>query len=259
MTLIDSAAEFTLSPPENLRDLGGIQIAGGVVRSGFALRSDDLALADARSAAQLVEAGLTTVIDLRSTHEVQLTGRGPLGEHRVSYHHVPFMASIGDASLEADDVERFMDQSTFAPMYVRMFEDAAPQIVTALAIIAYAPGTVAFHCAAGQDRTGVLAAALLLALGADPDGIVTDYGRTGARSAAVVERIGPVMRPLLARYGLDLNAAARKAVRAEFSSEPMRGLLATLSAKYSDPLEPLRTAGLSESLVRRLRERALAA
>lgn len=261
MTLIDTTV-VPFSPPVNLRDLGGIRTDGGPVRRGFAVRSDDLAIASPASIDALVAAGLTTVVDLRSSDEVALTGRGPLGAHgTVTYHHVPFLASIGDAADESADAAARprtnpLAQPTFERMYLRMFEGAAPHIVTALAVIAHAPGTVAFHCAAGQDRTGVLAAALLLAIGAKPDDIVEDYARTGVNSSAIMQRIAPVMTPLLAAHGLELDEAARAAARAEFSPAPMRGLLTRLAERHGDPLAPLRRAGLTPGLTDRLRERA---
>ncbi|MFI2364345.1 tyrosine-protein phosphatase [Promicromonospora sp. NPDC019610] len=262
---------LTLSAPVNLRDLGGIPVAGGVVREGFALRADDLALVTGDVARGLVDGGVRAIIDLRSTDELGVTGRGPLGTHsNVTYHHVPLLADIGVAAGEpgarpagsgatpAGMAAEMMDQTRFGRMYLRMYEGAAPQIVTALAIIAHAPGTVAFHCAAGQDRTGVLAASLLLALGADQDHIVADYVRTGENSAAVLARISPVMRPLMSRFGIELDAAALAAVGTEFSPAPMRELFAALTERHGDPLAPLRAAGLTDGLVAQLRARALA-
>lgn len=242
-------ADLVLSAPVNLRDLGGVPVAGGSVRSGFAIRADDLSVVDQQTAEDLVVDGLTAIIDLRSIDEIELTGRGPLGRMPVTYHHVPFMASIGDAGPEAHD------QTQFGTMYVRMFEAAASRIVEALAIIAHAPGAVAFHCAAGQDRTGVLAASLLLALGASEDAIVADYVRTGENSDAIMARLEPTIGRLMAKFGFDLDEAARAAVRKEFSPEPMRTLLASLG---EDPLQALRQAGLTDGLIAQLRARAVA-
>ncbi|GAA2226779.1 tyrosine-protein phosphatase [Promicromonospora sukumoe] len=261
-----SIPALTLSAPVNLRDLGGIPVDGGVVRPGFALRADDLALVTDDVARGLVDGGVRAIIDLRSTDELGVTGRGPLGTHsNVSYHHVPLLADIGQAADQSAGtagahpaaVAEMMDQTKFGRMYLRMYEGAAPQIVTALAIIAHAPGAVAFHCAAGQDRTGVLAASLLLALGADQDDIVTDYVRTGENSAAIMARISPVMRPLMSRFGIELDEAALAAVSTEFSAEPMRELFAALTERHGDPLAPLRAAGLTDGLVAQLRARAL--
>lgn len=69
--------------------------------------------------------------------------------------------------------------------YADMVDRSAAEIVTALGIIAHAPGATAFHCAAGRDRTGVLAAMLLLALGASDEDIVADYARTDENLAAI--------------------------------------------------------------------------
>ena len=251
MTLIDTI-DLPLSAPVNLRDLGGIPVLGGSVRPGVAIRADDLSIVDLETASSLVADGLTTIIDLRSVDEVEFTGRGPIGSLPVTYHHVPFMTSIGEASAEA------LDQTKFGSMYVRMLDAAAPRIVQALAIIAYAPGAVAFHCAAGQDRTGVLAASLLLALGAEPEAIVADYVRTGDNSEAIMRRLEPTIGRLMAKLGLDLDEAARAAARAEFSPEPIRGLLAHLGAGGTDPLAALRGAGLTDDLIARLKERAVA-
>jgi protein-tyrosine phosphatase len=246
--------DLVLSAPVNLRDLGGIAVDGGVIRDGFAIRTDDLSVVTAEVAAGLVDRGLRSVIDLRSMDEVAMTGRGPLAGHaEVAYHHIPFLGSIGQAMGDTPPT-----QATFGEMYVRMVDRAAPQIVSALAIIAHSPGTTAFHCAAGQDRTGVLAAALLLALGAEHEDIVADYARTGENSAAIQERIRPVVGVLMTRLGFDLDRFAQAAQRTEFSDAPMRALLATLTERHGDPLAPLREAGLTEGLIRRLRERAIA-
>lgn len=254
MTLIDDTA-IALTAPANLRDLGGIPVAGGAVRSGFAIRADDLATIDADSADDLVAAGLSAIIDLRSAEEVALTGRGVFGTLPVSYHHVPFLASIGEAGVDGTDIT---DQSRYGRMYIRIVEGSPHRVVEALAVLAFAPGTVAFHCAAGQDRTGVLAAVLLLALGAETDDIAIDYARTGENKAAMTERLRPTIGRLMARLGVDLDAAARAAGEASFSPEPIRELIAFLTEAHGDPLRPLRDAGLTDGMIERLRERALA-
>lgn len=257
MTLTDRISAghpIELSDPVNLRDLGGIHTASGPIRSGFAIRTDDLAIVTDAYAETLVADGLRAVIDLRSPDEVAFTGRGPLGAHAsVNYHHIPFLADIGTAADEGQ-----FDQRGFGRMYVRMVEAAAPQIVTALATIAFSPGTVAFHCAAGQDRTGVLAAALLLALGTDTEDIVADYLETGPNTTAIAQRVAPMIAPLMAKLGLDLDGAATAALRWEFSDVPMRALLDELG-RHDDPLQPLRDAGLTDGVITRLRERAVGA
>lgn len=255
MTIAD--LELTLSAPVNLRDLGGIPVSGGAVRPGVAIRTDDLAYVTTEIAAELVDAGLTAVIDLRSPMEVAVTGRGPLGEYPVSYHHLPLIADVG-RTMGEDAPE--LSHDAMGRMYLRMVEVAAPQLVTALNVIAHTPGAAAFHCAAGRDRTGVLAAMLLLALGAADDDIVADYARTGDNMVAIMQRTAPVMGAMWRALGFDTAALSSTDALLEGSMDvSMRSLLDTLRAQHGDPLAPLRAAGLSDATIARLRERAVAA
>jgi protein-tyrosine phosphatase len=246
-----------LSTPVNLRDLGGTPIAGGVVRPGLAIRADDLSVIGPDDAAGLVEAGLTTVIDLRTNDEAEITGRGPLAGLAVAYHHLPLMASIGQGMPQ--DVAFAIDHVQMGEMYAGMVERAASQLATALSIIALAPGATAFHCAAGRDRTGVLAALLLLTLGAADDDIVTDYARTDPNMPAIQQRMKPVMGVLLARLGFDLDDMASLTLSDEPMDISMRIMLARLRERHGHPLAPLRAAGLGDEIIARLRARALSA
>ncbi|PRB14733.1 tyrosine-protein phosphatase [Microbacterium sp. MYb62] len=255
MTIIDTG--LVLSAPVNLRDLGGIAIDGGVLREGLAIRTDDLAYVTSEVADELVARGLTAIIDLRSPLEVSVTGRGPLGEHPVAYHHLPLIADVGESMGEKAPT---LSHEAMGLMYQRMVESAAPQLVIALNVIAHTPGAAAFHCAAGRDRTGVLAAMLLLALGAADDDIVTDYARTGDNMVAIMARTAPVMGAMWKALGFDADALDKSSSLLEGSMDvSMRSLLDTLRAQHGDPLTPLRAAGLSDATIARLRARALAA
>lgn len=248
--------ELTLSAPVNLRDLGGIRIAEGTLREGFAIRTDDLAYVTEEVAGELVDGGLAAIIDLRSPLEVATTGRGPFENHPVAYHHLPLIADVGD-SMRRD--ERTFGHEAMGEMYVGMVERAAPQLVTALNVIAYSPGATAFHCAAGRDRTGVLAAMLLLALGASDDEIVADYARTGENMVAIMERNRPVMGAMWKALGIDIDAMSAHTLLEGSMEVSMRMLLATLRERHGDALAPLRSAGLGDDTIARLRARALSA
>jgi protein tyrosine/serine phosphatase len=243
------------SAPVNLRDLGGIPVEGGVLRKGLALRADDLSVITAQDADDLVEGGLVAVIDLRSNDEAAFTGRGPLAERPVAYHHLPLLANI--AAGMPQDRPAAVDHVWMGEMYADMVERAAPQLAGALAIIALSPGATAFHCAAGRDRTGVLAAVLLLALGASDDDVVADYGRTSANMAAIHARMKPVTGVLLARLGVDLEKMQSVTTSTEPMEVSMRTMLARLRERHGDPLAPVRAAGLGEGIVALLRSRAV--
>ncbi|WP_309064953.1 tyrosine-protein phosphatase [Microbacterium sp.] len=243
-----------LSAPVNLRDLGGTAIEGGVVRPGFAIRTDDLAYVTEEVADGLVANGLTAIIDLRSSVEVATTGRGPLATRPVTYHHLPLIADVG-AAMSEDGPD--LGHEAMGAMYVRMVEGAASQLVIALNVIAVTPGATAFHCAAGRDRTGVLAAVLLLALGADDEAIVHDYARTGDNMAAILARIQPVMAAMWKALGFEGHDSSTLLKGSMEVS--MRTLLATLRDRHGDALAPLYAAGLTGDTIARLRTKALGA
>ncbi|GAA5144725.1 hypothetical protein GCM10025768_00870 [Microbacterium pseudoresistens] len=251
-----ATVEIDLSAPVNLRDLGGIPVEGRTLREGLAIRTDDIAYATEEVVDELLAAGVSAVIDLRSARETAITGRGPLAGRPVSYHHLPLIADVGDTVTQGAPE---LGHEAMGAMYVGMVEGAAPQLVMALNIIAHAPGATLFHCAAGRDRTGVLAAMLLLALGADDDAIVADYARTGENMPAIMERNRPVMGAMWQARGIDIDAHAGSALREGSMEVSMRMLLSTLRERHGDPLAPLRAAGLSDDTVARLRERALPA
>ncbi|MBL3700914.1 tyrosine-protein phosphatase [Leucobacter luti] len=254
------AVQLALSAPANLRDLGGVAIAGGRLRPGLAIRADDLATITEAAAAGLVRDGLAAVIDLRSPLEVGITGRGPLAGYPLAYHHVPLIANVG-ATMPKEAPQ--LDHAHMGEMYTGMVETAAPQLVTALNIIAYAPGVTAFHCAAGRDRTGVLAAVLLLALGASDAEIVADYARTGANMVAIIDRTRPVMSAMFAALDIAYDPAdaggsgGMGGLLNSGMESSMRILLDGLRERHGDPLAPLRAAGLGDDTIARLRERAL--
>lgn len=249
-----STIELPLSTPVNLRDLGGIPIEGGTLRTGLAIRTDDLATVTPEYAAELVAGGLTAIVDLRSPDEVQVTGRGPLGDYAVAYHHLPFMGSIQAPAGDAPE----LTHEVMGEMYIGMVEQAAPLIVTALTVIAHSTGATAFHCAAGRDRTGVLAASLLLVLGAGDDAIVADYASTGPNMPAIMARTRTAMSAVFAKLGLDPDVFDGKGLEDDGMEVSMRLLLARLREQHGDPLAPLRAAGLDDDTVARLRARALA-
>ena len=60
-----------------------------------------------------------------------------------------------------------------------MIEACSDRFVSALRVLAEVDEPVVFHCAAGKDRTGVLAALVLALLGVDEHQIAADYSLSG--------------------------------------------------------------------------------
>jgi hypothetical protein len=164
----------------NFRDLGGYQAAGDrTVRWRTLFRADGLHRLSGDDLARCAELGIRTVLDLRTHIELDDGGRfgdraGGHGPVDIRYHHLPFIRQ----TWERDDVAFGADPARYlADRYLDMLAEGRDAIGDALRIIAD-PASVplAFHCAAGKDRTGVLAALTLSLLGVDDDTVAVDYG-----------------------------------------------------------------------------------
>jgi protein-tyrosine phosphatase len=184
----------------NVRDLGGLATRnGGRTVRGRLLRGDNLQDLSAADVAHLVDdIGLTTVVDLRSTAERNAEGPAPLqAVGSVRHVHLPVLPEQGSATDMAADAlltREDADQSRYPAdrvtgHYLGYLEDRPDQVVAAVRTIARSEGPVLVHCAAGKDRTGVVVAIALSAVGVRPEAIVADYAATGERTGALLDRL----------------------------------------------------------------------
>ncbi len=173
----DPVRLVALEAVHNFRDLGGYATADGrstVWRTLY--RADGLYRLTPGDVAVLEPLGLRTVIDLRSETELDERGRFPVDAHPVVFHHLPIVDATW-ADLDRPKYERDEDFLIWA--YQEMLTVGAPRFAKAFEALAE-PGALpaVFHCAAGKDRTGLLAALLLGSLGVSHDDIVADYALT---------------------------------------------------------------------------------
>lgn len=161
----------------NFRDLGGYRAAGGrAIRPRLLFRSDGLGALTDTDLDQLTEIGLRTVVDLRTTTEVEHS-RFPYERHPVAYHHLSLLDRTWDPAMARG--EGVTTTSFLHGAYSAMLVEGAERFATAFRLLV-APGALpaVFHCAAGKDRTGLLAALILGSLGVDDDTVVADYELT---------------------------------------------------------------------------------
>jgi protein-tyrosine phosphatase len=161
----------------NFRDLGGYPTRSGArVRWGLVFRAgvlDGFRPADLTLYDQL---GLRTVFDLRSDTEcderpsmvtsrrLTITGRPP-GDERITRRQLPRTAAEGEQLLHE--------------IYCGLLDHSAAQIGELLVALTADGGLpAAFHCHAGKDRTGMVAALLLEALGVERTLVLDDYELT---------------------------------------------------------------------------------
>jgi protein-tyrosine phosphatase len=170
----DPNRHLTFEAAFNCRDLGGYKADGGrFVRWGVAYRSGSLhrlTTADLESAKRI---GFRTVIDLRSGAELERSGR--VRGLDVAFHHAPLFEedALPFKWAEPDDPEPPLGED-----YVAIADNGAEALATALGVVAECEHPVVFQCAAGKDRTGILAALLLSALGVADETILEDYELT---------------------------------------------------------------------------------
>ncbi|MBP5617555.1 MAG: tyrosine-protein phosphatase, partial [Clostridia bacterium] len=144
----------------NARDLGGWKTEDGLTLNyGLVYRTAKLTDVTAEGVRTAVDVlGIKTEIDLRGSEglaDCPETGVGPLGKD-VAY--LNFAASSYKTGIS----------SSVTPKQLRVFCDPANYPIT-------------FHCAAGADRAGTLAALLEGICGCGPTVLLTDYELTNGR------------------------------------------------------------------------------
>jgi protein-tyrosine phosphatase len=170
----------------NVRDLGGYPARDGRgTRWRTLYRADGINRAGEADVERLLALGLRTVLDLRTHGELEERGRFQVEHVPVAYHHLPVLRETWEGWDVASDVEPV---AFLARRYEEMLDDGAPALAAALEVLASPQAYPAvFHCAAGKDRTGVLAAVVLGLLDVDDDTIAADYGLSRAAMASLVD------------------------------------------------------------------------
>lgn len=156
----------------NVRDVGGLPTVDGhatarrrLVRADSLDRLDDDGVAAARAY------GIGAIVDLRSPRE--LSGAAHPFASDPRYRLVPFIDDERDRERER------ASERTRADLYRGSIDRNGRQVAAAVRAIAdAAPGVVVVHCLSGADRTGMLVALVLDALGVERAAIVRDYDHT---------------------------------------------------------------------------------
>jgi protein-tyrosine phosphatase len=215
--------DFVLDGAFNVRDVGGLSAgAGMVVRRGLVFRSGDLGRLTVAGADQLRTLGIATIIDLRTTAEVERRGLFPFEGHGIAYRHRPLLdlsATEPEAQL-ADLPPDVLDR-----LYRHLAEQGSHNLALVLTWLAEDPTLPAVvHCVAGKDRTGTVVAVLLALLGVPDADIAADYALSeaglvafrrwaeehDADAAAWLARVSPVLLESRPESMLDFLAWLRE-------------------------------------------------
>lgn len=248
MTWID------LAGAANARDLGGLPtVDGHATRHGVLLRSDNLQDLTAHDVSTLLRHGLGTVVDLRTSAEVELTGAGPLRATDVEHVHLDFIPHgfEGRAQIERALPDESAGEHAMDHVYFDYVRDAPHGVAHGLRLLAdpHSRG-VLVHCAAGKDRTGVFVAVALSLVGVHRDAVVADYARTDERIAAVRDRL--IATPL---YSEVIAARSLDALRPHAGN--MERFLDRIDREYGGVHGFAMSIGVDEETVARLTRRLL--
>jgi len=242
-TYTDTTRHLEWEPCWNVRDLGGLPMAGGgTTRWGALVRADCLGKLTAAGRRALVDYGVRTVIDLRGPLEMADDppafpgGRTdePGFVNTPLDHQDPAAAPLWAAIRTRADVYR---------LFLDFYPHALADVLRAIA--AAPPGGIVFHCLGGTDRTGLVAATALRLAGVPDEAIAADYALT-------LERRRPICEQLVAEKG---EAGLGFWDRLNMTADQMAATLAYVDERYGGMERYLLDAGLSAEDMARVRAR----
>jgi protein-tyrosine phosphatase len=217
------------------------------------VRADGLHRCSAPTASALYDHGVRVVLDLRDDTERGAEGvfEGPGID--VEHHPVLDPAYDWDTGSPTPPADLPDDASALlAHRYAEILDAFSARFVAAVERIATADGGVAYHCAIGKDRTGLLTALLLGTLGADREVVVADYARSARATAIQVNWLMLFGLPTAAVDEDDLDHGV-------WSARPgtMRATLDHLDRAHGGPERFLVDGGLDPGVPDLLRSRLL--
>jgi protein-tyrosine phosphatase len=167
-----SARHLKIPALLNARDLGGHPTTdGSETKFGSLFRSDDLAQLDAEGVTAMRDYGIETVVDLRWPEELELhPSPVPRDLRNIRYQHISLLANT------VDEWRAFSEDYTKEMWKCAVLEHVREELRDVLRAIAESsPAPLLFHCVAGKDRTGIVAALLLALADVTPESIAADY------------------------------------------------------------------------------------
>lgn len=177
----------------NARELGGYVLPdGGVIRHGLLLRGGTLGTATPADKQRMcVEYKVSHVFDFRTDMELKFMPDPEIAGAKYTWLPTidPEMEKLGTATLPGEayrNLPVYLSEHASSPqvqeiarhIYTDMVVNEYTQLQYAAflqSIINTPEGAVYWHCSQGKDRTGLGAAFLLAALGADRELIVSDF------------------------------------------------------------------------------------
>lgn len=173
---------INLPKAKNYRDLGGIRTSDGrVVKPFMLLRGTPLLHKHKRDIEILKnDFKLKTIIDLRTKREAE--ERPDLEVNGITYINMPILTEAKAGVSHEKKVHSIKSLKMFSPMeklYIDMVSNECLEnlniVLKEILLMKEDQFSVAFHCSAGKDRTGILSALILSFLGVERKVIIEEY------------------------------------------------------------------------------------
>ena len=161
----------------NFRSLGGYAGKDGkVTKHGVLYRCAYPNQINEEDKQRIKRLGIKTSLDLRGGSEVWEGeyANSFVGDPDVEVVNIPLMDDLDPVRLNEIDTE---PDVLFPEMYKMVFYDCGHYVRDAIIAVATAlkKGAVVFNCAAGKDRTGLIAMLILMLCGVEDEDIIADY------------------------------------------------------------------------------------
>ena len=238
----------------NVRDLGGLETANGEqTQYGRIVRADNLRKLSEAGRRALLDHGVERVVDLRFPEEL---AEDPEPDLPVEVVHVSLLGDNRTAEWQSEQNDAIDSAATAEEYlvwsYAAFLDRYRDKFATAVHAIAEAPGgAVVIHCMGGKDRTGLITALLLRAVGVPVEAVAEDYALTEVALA-------PTTLSWIAAAP-DEAERRRRALLRPAPAEVMVDVLHHLDERYGGAVEYLRGAGVDDHDLERIRERLVAA
>lgn len=224
----------------NVRTFGDLRGKHGPIPASSFVRAADLNRLSAADRDLLAARGVALALDLRTAEEVATAPDALASDARFRYTRISLLGT------EKLDLSRLPDD--LGTMYVGALDANQPQFRQVFETIAAQPeGAVLFHCTAGKDRTGMVAALLLSLAGVPRGDIVHDY----AISAHYLE---PMLSqsPQMAAMA---RANPRMSALMGSPAAAIESFLDALEQRHGGAQAYLRQVGVSEADIGRVKAR----
>lgn len=169
---------ITLDGPMNFRDLGGYQTTDGhTIQWARIYRADDLSRLSFHDRQKLSAMNITVDCDLRSSFEQMAAPDRHWANVKYVDAHVYAQNGEDDERLQIPGVHSFPDMlsNIYQNVLMSSHSQEAFKLVMHELLVLPEHEALVFHCSAGKDRTGMIAALILSVLGVDDETIIKDY------------------------------------------------------------------------------------